>query len=88
MSCRSLVTFNLYGTVADSSHFAVKAMVHELNSIGTSLLFKKNFAVQQVIRAGTWVSQTRSPHSISGMSPDWSMDMSYTAPVVTAQQVV
>ena len=46
-------TFN---TASDKNCTALK--VYEVHSIGLSMLFKKNFVVSQVMRAGTWFSQT------------------------------
>ena len=44
-------------TSSDSHCRAVKAKAHKVKGIGTSMLFSKTFAVQQALRADTWVIQ-------------------------------
>ena len=36
----------------------MKVRAHEVQKIGTPLLIKRNCAVQKVLKAGTWSSQT------------------------------
>ena len=43
---------------SEPSHVAVRAKAHEGRGIGMLLLFKRNFAVQQVMKAGIWGSAT------------------------------
>ena len=40
------IIIDVYRMTSDRSHMAVKAKAHEICSIGSSLLFRKNFAVQ------------------------------------------
>ena len=56
--CCSLSYTEAYRMTSDTIYIAVKAGVHKARRIGASMLFQKNFAVQQVTRAGTWASQT------------------------------
>ena len=55
--------------------------------IGPLLLFKKNFAVQQVLRGGTWKPQSTISFCLRDVIHR-SMDTFSIDPVVAAQQVV
>ena len=66
----------------------MKAKMHEVRNIGTSLLFKINFAVQQVLRAGMWKSQTLfTSFSLRDVIPR-SSDTFSVGPVVVVEQDV
>ena len=48
------------GSFTNANCNAVKVRSHEIQKIGTSFLFRRNCDVQQVLKAGTWSSQTTS----------------------------
>ena len=64
---------------------AMKVRVHSVRSIGTSLLFKKKFAVQQILRAGMWKSHTMFTSFCLRDVTHRSIDTSFIGPVVTTQ---
>ena len=66
---------------------AVKARSHGVRSIGTILLFKKNLAFQQVMRAGMWMSQTTLTSFYLREVTHKSMDTLSIGPVMAAQRV-
>ena len=51
-------------TSSDSDCRSPKARPHDFRRVGTSMLFRKNFAVHQVQRAGMWASQTMFTSSV------------------------
>ena len=60
----------------------------ETRGIAPSLLFKKNFAVDQVLKAGTWRRHTTfTRHYLSDIA-HWSLDTFHLGPVVAAQALV
>ena len=66
----------------------VRAKMYEVNNMGTSSLKKKNFAVQKVLRAGIWKSQTTFSSLYIRDVTHRSLDTFSVGPVVAAQQVV
>ena len=42
---------------SDEDCRSVRVKAHEVRKISMSLLFKRNCAIQQVLKAGTWSSQ-------------------------------
>ena len=60
----------------------------ETRGIAPSLLFKKNFAVDQVLKAGTWRRhKTFTRHYLRDIA-HWSLDTFHLGPVVAAQALV
>ena len=60
----------------------------ETRGIAPSLLFKKNFAVDQVLKAGTWRRHTTfTCHYLRDLA-HWSFDTFHLGPVVAAQALV
>ena len=60
----------------------------ETRGIAPSLLFKKNFAVDQVLKAGTWLRHaTFTRHYLRGLA-HWSLDTFHLGIVVAAQALV
>ena len=45
-----------YRSAFDGGCTTVKAKAHEVKGISASVLLKKNFVVQQVVKVGTWDS--------------------------------
>ena len=60
----------------------------ETRGIASSLLFKKNFAVDQVLKAGTWRRHTTFTHHYLRDLAHWSLDTFHLDPVVAAQALV
>ena len=63
-------------------------MADEIRGIGITLLFKKNCAIQQVLRAGTWKTQTIFTSFYRRDVTHKSMDTFSIGSVVGAQQFV
>ena len=61
---------------------------HETRGIAPSLLFKKNFAVDQVLKAGTWRRHTTFKRHYLRDLAHRSLDTFHLGPVVAAQAVV
>ena len=58
------------------------------HGIAPSLLFKKNFAVDQVLKAGTWRTHTTfTCHYLRDLA-HWSLDTFHLGPVVAAHALV
>ena len=63
-------------------------LARETRGIAPSLLFKKNYAVSQVLKAGTWRRHTTSMrHYLRDLSHK-SLDIFHLGPVVAAQATV
>ena len=62
--------------------------VRETHGIAPSLLFKKNFAVDQVLKAGTWRRHTTFTRHYLRDIAHWSLDTFHLGPVVAAQALV
>ena len=60
----------------------------ETRGIAQSLLFKKNFAVDQVLKAVTWHRHTTFKHHYLGDLAHRSLDTFHLGPVVVAQALV
>ena len=60
----------------------------ETRDIAPSLLFKKNFAVNQVLKAGTWRRHTTFTRHYLRDIAHLSLDTFYLGPVVAAQALV
>ena len=60
----------------------------ETRGIAPSLLFKKNFAVDQVLKAGTWRRHTTFMRHYLRDIAHRSLDTFHLGPVVAAQAVV
>ena len=67
---------------------AVEVKAHEVCKNDTPLLFKKNFAVQQVLKAVTQSSQTTSSTFYLRDVTHRFVDMFSIGPVVAAQEVM
>ena len=64
------------------------AWARETRGIAPSLLFKKNFAVDQVLKAGTWSRHTTfTLHYLRDLA-HWSLDTFHLGPVVAAQALI
>ena len=73
---------------ADSGPPPSRVRAHEVRGIAPSLAFKRNFSVQQVLRAGTWSCQTTFTSFYLRDIAHRSLDTFSLGPVVAAQQVV
>ena len=60
----------------------------ETRGIGPSLLFKKNYSVESVLRAGTWKRQTTFSRFYLRDLASKTLDTYHLGPVVAAQEVV
>ena len=60
---------------------------YELSSIETSVLLWKNFAIQQVLRAGIWTSQTTFTIYLRNVA-NRHIDSFSLSPLVAFQQVM
>ena len=60
----------------------------ETRGIAPSLLFKKNFAVDQVLKVGTWRRHTTFTRHYLRDLAHWSLDTFHLGPVVAAQALV
>ena len=59
-----------YGTSSEGGCTVVKMKVHEVRSTGAPILFKKNFGIHWVLRAGTWTSESIfTPLLLNGCHP-------------------
>ena len=67
---------------------APKIRAHEVRGIAPTLLFRRNFAVDQVLRAGVWKSQTTFTSFYLRDTAHKSLDTFYLGPIVAAQGVV
>lgn len=61
---------------------------HEVRGIAPTLLFKRNFAVEQVLRAGVWKSQTTFTSFYLRDITHKSLNTFFLGPIVAAQGVV
>ena len=91
---KTTVSFWLRKTVSRAYELSGTALpvpaprARETRGIAPSLLFKKNFAVDQVLKAGTWLRHTTfSRHYLRDLA-HWSLDTFHLGPVVAAQAVV
>ena len=54
---QSVISF-AYSSVSEEDCRALRVRAHEVKKVATSLLFKRNCAVHQVLKAGTWSAQS------------------------------
>ena len=81
------VSNEAYKTCSEAECRMVKAKTDEVLSLGNSLLFKNDFAMQHFLRAGTWVLQTTFTSFCLSAVTHKSMDTFPVGLVVAAQQV-
>ena len=74
-----------YGEAEDAPP---RPRARELRGLGPSLLFKKNYAVEAVLKAGTWKRQSTFTHFYLRDLASKTLDTYYLDPVVAAQEVV
>ena len=67
---------------------ALKIRAHEIRGIAPTLLFRRNFAVTQVLRAGTWKNQTTFTSFYLRDTAHKSLDTFHLGPIVAAQGIV
>ena len=67
---------------------AVRIRTHEIRGIAPTLLFRRNFAVEQVLRAGVWKSQTTFSSFYLRDITHKSLDTFHLGPIVAAQGIV
>ena len=67
---------------------SLSPLVRETRGIAPSLLFKKNYAVSQVLKAGTWYRHTTFMRHYLRDLPHKSLDTFHLGPVVAAQATV
>ena len=82
---RSVIN-HAYTSASDEDCRARWVKAHEVWRIATSLLFRRNYAVHQVLKAGTWWSQ--STFTSFYLFTHRHFDTFFIGPVVVAQQVV
>ena len=66
----------------------LRVRAHEVRGIAPTLLFRRNFAVEQVLRAGVWKSQTTFSSFYLRDIAHKSLDTFHLGPIVAAQGVV
>ena len=88
ISCwiRSVID-HVYRSATDADCKSVKGNAREVWKISTSLLFKRNCAVQQVLKTGTWSSQMTSAFCLQGVTHRY-IDTFSIGLVVAAQEVL
>ena len=77
---RSVIS-HAYGSAFHANCKAVRATAFEIQKIGTSLLFKKNYAIQQVLKVGACLSHCFYLRDIARRHMD-----TFISHVVAAQQ--
>ena len=82
------VIYEAYRSASDSNFTAVKVQACGVRNIGASVLFRKTFIVQQVMKTKTCASQTILTSFYLRDITSWSMDTSTRGPVMAAQQVL
>ena len=65
-----------------------RPLARETRGIGPSLLFKKNFSVENVLKAGTWKRQTTFSRFYLRDLASRTLDTYHLGPVIAAQEVV
>ena len=76
----------IYGSASEEVCRSVRIKAHEVSKIATNLLLRKNCAVQQILKAGIWFSQ--SIFLAFYFRDVWHVDTFSIVPVVVAQEVV
>ena len=80
---------DLEGTpVLEEKDKALKIRPHEVSGIAPTLLFRRNFAVDQVLRAGVWKNQSTFTAFYLRDIAHKSLDTFFLGPIVAAQGVV
>ena len=74
--------------VSSGEDLPARIRAHETRSIAPSAVFKRNFAVGQVLRAGVWSRQTTFTSFYLRDVTHRSLDTFSLGPVVAAQQVL
>ena len=74
-----------YGDAADAPP---NPKARELRGLGPSLLFKKNFSVEAVLKAGTWKRQSTFTRFYLRDLASKTLDTYHLGPVVAAQEIV
>ena len=91
---KTTVSFWLRKTISRAYEFSGTVLpvpaprARETRGIAPSLLFKKNFAVDQVLKAGTWRRHTTFTRHYFRDLAHRSLDTFHLGPVVAAQDVV
>ena len=91
---KTTVSFWLWKTISLAYELSGTALpvpaprARETSGIAPSLLFKKNFAVDQVLKAGTWRRHTTFTHHYLRDLAHRSLDTFHLGPVVAAQALV
>ncbi|XP_064103326.1 uncharacterized protein LOC135213276 [Macrobrachium nipponense] len=65
-----------------------KVRAHEVRGIGSSMLFRKNLSVSQVLRAGTWKTKTTFTSSYLQEVTFKSLEVFSLGPIVAAQEIL
>ena len=74
-----------YSSASEDDCRAVKVSAHKVHSIASSMPFKKNVAVSQILQAGTWKSQSTFTKFYLREVTHKSLDAFYIRHVVAAQ---
>ena len=92
--CKKTISFRLRDvvsivyTLAGRDSMPIRVRAHEIRSIAPSVLFKHNFAVHQVLKAGVWKrSNTFTRFYLRDIAHRY-LDTHSLGPVVAAQEVV
>ena len=91
---KTTVSFGLRKTISRAYELSGTALpvpaprAHETRGIAPSILFRKNFAVDQVLKAGTWRRHTTFTRHYLRDIAHKSLDTFHLGPVVAAQSVV
>ena len=82
------VIFLAHASASEEDCHSLRVRAHEVRKVATSLLFKRNCAIPQVLKAGMWSTQlTFSAFYLRDVSYRH-LDTFSIGPVVAAQQVV
>ena len=73
---------------SDGEPLAPRIHDHEVREIAPTLLFRKNFAVDQVLKAGTWKNQTTLTSFYLRDVAHKSLETYHLGPIVAAQGVI
>ena len=91
---RTLLSFWLRETIrrayqsSDKEADVPRIRAHEVRGIAPTLLFQRNFAVEQVLRAGVWKNQSTFTSFYLRDITHKSLDTFHLGPVVAAQGIV
>ena len=73
---------------SEAGDLVPRPQAQETRSLGPSLLFKKNYSVESVLRAGTWKRQTTFSRFYLRDLSFRILDTYHLGPVVAAQEVL